>query len=175
MSAIPWLEQHAPGFSGLSAAERDLLMDFALLWSLFEGEVLNSAASVNTIEQAVQRWNQAGFLLPQTFAAAAGYFRERYYADGAFTYRFDHLHLDRSRNPQVVRDVLSGQDNAPTAIALAVLIIVFRYRNNLFHGEKWAYQLQEQEQNFSHANEVLMRAVELNRQARQNALGHTEE
>jgi hypothetical protein len=99
MSAIPWLEQHAPGFFGLSATERSLLMDFALLWSLFEGEVANLAASVNTIEQAVRRWDQAGLLSPQTFAAAAGYFRERYYADGTFTDRFDHLHLERSGNP----------------------------------------------------------------------------
>lgn len=175
MSAIPWLEQHAPGFSGLSSTERGLLTEFALLWSLFESEVLNSAASVNTIEQTVQRWNQAGLLSPQTFAAAAGYFRERYYADGAFSYRFDHLHLERSGNPQIVRNVLSGQDSAPHSVASALLIIVYRYRNNLFHGEKWTYQLQEQEQNFSHANEVLMRAVELNRQARQNAPGRTEE
>lgn len=174
MSAIPWLEQYAPGFSGLSAAERSLLMDFALLWSLFEGEVLNSAASVNTIDQAVQRWNQAGLLSPQTFAAAAGYFRERYYAHGAFTYRFDHLHLERSGNPQVVRNVLSGLDSAPESIASALLIIAYRYRNNLFHGEKWAYQLQEQEQNFSHANDMLMRAIELNRQVPQNALGRAE-
>lgn len=174
MNAIPWLEQHAPGFSGLSTTERGLLMDFALLWSLFEGEVVNSAASVNTIEQAVRRWNQAGLLSPQTFAAAAGYFRERYYADGTFTYRFDHLHLERSGNPQVVRNVLSGQDSASDSIASALLIIVYRYRNNLFHGEKWAYQLQEQEQNFSHANEVLMHAIELNRQVQQGALGRPE-
>lgn len=174
MSAIPWLEQHAPGFSGLSATERGLLMDFALLWSLFEGEVLNSAASVNTIEQAVQRWNQAGLLAPPTFAAAAEYFRERYYADGAFTYRFDHLHLERSGNPQVVRNVLSGQDSAPGSIASALLIIVYRYRNNLFHGAKWTYQLQEQEQNFSHANHVLMRAVELNRMVQRSAPSRAE-
>ncbi len=174
MSAIPWLEQHAPGFSGLSATARGLLTDFALLWSLFESEVLNSAASVNIIEQAVHRWNHAGILSPQIFSAAAGYFKGRYYAGGAFTYRFDHLHLDRSGNPQVVRDVLSGQDSAPASIASAVLIIVFRYRNNLFHGEKWVYQLQEQEQNFSHANQALMNAIELNRQVQQSATGRAE-
>ena len=140
-------------------------MHFSLLWSLFEGEALNTAASVNMIEQAVQRWSGAGVLSPQTFAAEVGYFKERYYSNGAFTYRFDHLHLERSGNPQVVRNFLSGQDAAPASAASTLLIIVFRYRNNLFHGEKWAYQLQEQEQNFSHANDVLMRAIELNRQA----------
>lgn len=175
MNAIAWLERHAIGFSGLHNEERTLLMHFTFLWSLFEGEVLNSAASVNTIKQAVQRWNQAGLLSPQTFAAAVGYFRERYYADGTFTYRFYHLHLERSGNPQIVRNVLSGQDSAPDSVISALLIIVYRYRNNLFHGEKWTYQLQEQEHNFSRANEVLMRAVELNRQARQNVPGRTEE
>jgi hypothetical protein len=149
-------------------------MDFALLWSLFESEVLKSAASVNAIEQAVQRWQKAGLLSPQTFAAAARYFRERYYVDGAFTYRFDHLHLERSGDPQVVRNVLSGQDVAPDSLAAALLIIAYRYRNNLFHGEKWTYQLREQEQNFSHANEMLMRAIELNRQVKHGALGRSE-
>jgi hypothetical protein len=120
MSAISWLERHAPGFSDLSATERCLLMDFVLLWSLFEGEVASSAASVNTIQQAVRRWDQAGLLSPQTFAAAAGYFRERYCVDGTFTYRFGHLHLERSGNPQVVRNVLSGQDSAADSIASAV-------------------------------------------------------
>tara|TARA_B100000614_G_scaffold111617_1_gene100153 strand:- start:1007 stop:1162 length:156 start_codon:yes stop_codon:yes gene_type:complete len=43
---------------------------------------------------------------------------------------------------------------------LTVLIIVWRFRNNLFHGEKWAYQLQGQLSNFTHANAVLMRLLE---------------
>ena len=41
-----------------------------------------------------------------------------------------------------------------------MLIIVWRFRNNLFHGEKWAYQLQGQLSNFTHANAVLMRLLE---------------
>lgn len=142
-----------------------------MLWSLFEGEVLNASGSIGAIEHVVQRWTQAGILVPQTFAAEVAYFRGRYFADGEFTYRFNHLHLDRSGNPRVVRNVLSGQDGAPESIASATLIIVFRYRNNLFHGEKWAYQLQEQRQNFLHANNVLMRSVELNRQFKLAELG----
>lgn len=174
MSATRWLEQHAPGFSGLSATERMLLTDSALLWSLFEGEVLSSAASVNTIERTVQRWKQSGLLSQQTFAPAAKYFKQRYFADGAFTHRFEHVHLERSGNPQVVRNVLSGQDVDAENTAVALLIIALRYRNNLFHGEKWTYQLREQEQNFLHANELLMRSIELNRQVQHGALGRAE-
>jgi hypothetical protein len=169
LNAIPWLERHAPGFSALSAEERSLLMHFSLLWSLFEGEVLNAAASVETIGQVVQRWNQVGALTSGTFAVEVEYFKTRYCADAGFTYRFVHLHLERSGNPQVVRDVLSGHVATPVSIATALLIIVFRYRNNLFHGEKWAYELREQQQNFFHANAILMRALELNRHVRQAA------
>ncbi|CCE97846.1 Hypothetical protein SFHH103_03354 [Sinorhizobium fredii HH103] len=39
-------------------------------------------------------------------------------------------------------------------------MIVWRFRNNLFHGEKWAYQLQDQLSNFTNANAVLMRLLE---------------
>jgi hypothetical protein len=42
----------------------------------------------------------------------------------------------------------------------AVLIIVFRYRNNLFHGVKWQYKLEGQLGNFSAANDALMKVLE---------------
>ncbi len=35
------------------------------------------------------------------------------------------------------------------------LIIVFRLRNNLFHGEKWSYHLRNQGDNFKYANNFL--------------------
>jgi len=139
-------------------------MQFSLLWSLFEAEVLNADANADAIVRTVQRWNRAQTLTPQIFAIEADYFKRRYYADGQFTYHFAHLHLERSGHFQVVQNVLSGKDATPSSIAAATLIIVFRYRNNLFHGEKWAYELRDQNQNFAHANEVLMRAIELNRQ-----------
>ena len=36
------------------------------------------------------------------------------------------------------------------------------YRNDLFPGEKWAYNIQGQRENFAHANSVLMEAIDLN-------------
>jgi hypothetical protein len=43
----------------------------------------------------------------------------------------------------------------------ALFIIVYRLRNNLFHGSKWAYSFKGQLENFTHAGTVLMRAIEL--------------
>ncbi|MGI6855160.1 hypothetical protein [Mesorhizobium sp. 1B3] len=64
----------------------------------------------------------------------------------------DHLDL--------VRSVLDGSNNDPHDRLLTVLMIVWRFRNNFFHGEKWAYRLQGQLQNFTHANAILMRLLE---------------
>jgi hypothetical protein len=148
-------------------------MEFSLLWSLFEGEVLNYNANANVIREAVERWNKAGLISVETFAVEGGYFTARYYVDGKFTYRFDHLNLKQSPNTHCVWDFLSGRDVTPLNVVSAILIIVYRYRNNLFHGEKWAYELKGQQDNFTHANAILMRAVELNRQAPAAELSET--
>lgn len=45
--------------------------------------------------------------------------------------------------------------------AAAALIIVYRFRNNLFHGTKWGYGIRGQFDNFRHANDVLMAALDV--------------
>lgn len=39
-------------------------------------------------------------------------------------------------------------------------MIVWRFRNNFFHGEKWTYRLEGQLQNFIDANVILMLLLE---------------
>ena len=41
----------------------------------------------------VEAWQNAGMLDADVFDAELAYFRQCYYADGAFTYHFDHLHF----------------------------------------------------------------------------------
>jgi hypothetical protein len=60
----------------------------------------------------------------------------------------------------MVRDVLDGIETAPRATIAAVLINIYRYRNNLFHGVKWGYELADQLDNFTHANNALMKALD---------------
>ena len=43
----------------------------------------------------------------------------------------------------MVNRVLLDQDNEPVNELCASLIILYRYRNNLFHGLKWAYDFHE--------------------------------
>jgi hypothetical protein len=44
----------------------------------------------------------------------------------------------------------------------ALLVIVYRLRNNLFHGEKWEGGISGQKDNFDNANRVLIAALECN-------------
>lgn len=58
-------------------------------------------------------------------------------------------------------EVLSEARDGGADVLKALLLIILRLRNNLFHGVKWQYFLQDQFENFSHANGVLMPAIGL--------------
>jgi hypothetical protein len=49
---------------------------------------------------------------------------------------------------------MKGEAADLSEVAAALLIIVYRLRNNLFHGVKWAYEIQGQLENFNHGNAV---------------------
>ena len=161
MDTIRWLQENAPGFPALSEAEIEAITVFSFLWSLFEAKAMNENGNANTILTSATRWSRDGQLTPETFDQELAYFRARYVTDGQTNDHFDHLHLRANDAPDLVLKVLSGEDGAPEEIAAAVLIIVYRFRNNLFHGAKWAYELRGQLDNFTHSNNALMRAIEL--------------
>ena len=101
----------------------------------------------------------------ELFNPELAYFQNRYYTDGDFTYHFDQLCLRRADQPDLVKRVLKNDPASLAEIAAALLIIVYRFRNNLLHGVKWAYEIHGQFENFSHANSVLMQAIELHEQS----------
>lgn len=170
MNAIDWLEQNAPGFREFSDNERDVIIEFLLLWSLFEAKVLDQRGSANAILDTAKQWAGKGLLSQESFELEINYFRNRYYAGGEYTHHFEHLHLRENDFPDLVKKVLRNMDANPDEVAAATLIIVYRFRNNLFHGVKWSYKLRGQLKNFNHANIALMKAVELYNKADQGVL-----
>jgi len=156
-----WLEENAPGYANLENQERDAIAQFLLLWSLFEAKVLGTHANVGAIIEATERWSANGRLNEETFGLQLEYFRGRYVSGDGFTYHFQHLHLPDNDKLQLVEKVLRDENPNAAEIASVILMIVYRYRNNLFHGVKWAYELRGQFENFTQANLVLQRAIEL--------------
>lgn len=159
MNPIEWLEAYAPGFGELGDDERAAIMHFALLWSLFEDRVLRNSASADRIGAKVQQWADNDRLERNDFADTLAYMRERYVAIGEMTHHFGHLNLRRNDSPERVEAVLRGTTDSIIEAVTAILIIVYRYRNNLFHGQKWAYGISGQFNNFKHANETLMKVL----------------
>lgn len=99
--------------------------------------------------------------LPQVFTDALEYWRERYIHAEDAGHRFDALRFQPNPFRTLVVEVLSGAREGHREILQALLLIIFRLRNNLFHGVKWQYLLHDQHGNFSHANAVLMAAIEM--------------
>jgi len=161
MDAIQWLEQKAAGFSALTEPERAAPMHFSLLWSYFEAEALHTNGSSNAIATWVRDLNAQGRLNTAAFSAALDYFKNRYYSEGDFTHHFHSLNLRPGDSPDLVRAVLSGANLDPVDSVVVLFIIIYRFRNNYFHGPKWAYHLQDQLSNFSVANDSLMIAMDM--------------
>lgn len=158
--SMQWLLARAPGFQVLPEQDRAAIFNFTFLWSLFEAQIMGRFARANLIRAKVDEWRAAGTLDADQYEAELSYFRQRYFDNGTFTYHFLHLKLRPADQPDLVRSVLDGSNNDSHDRLLTVLMIVWRFRNNLFHGEKWAYRLQGQLQNFTHANAILMRLLE---------------
>lgn len=163
MDATAFLIQYVPGYVDLEQPERDAISHFTLLWSAMEGRVLQTNANPTSLVEAAKVMARAGQVHLDAYQHSLAHFRERYFQDGAFTYHFEHL-LFRPRDRRaLVEAVLSGNDNDPASVVAALLIIVYRLRNNLFHGAKWAYGIKGQQANFMFGGEVLMRVLEVHR------------
>jgi hypothetical protein len=155
-----WLEERAPGFKSLPDADRRVIFDFSFLWSLFEAQIMENFARADRIREKVDAWAADGTLEAAQYDLQLAYFRNRYFAEGALTHHFPYLDLRPADHPALVQAVIEGANDDPRDRMLALLMIVWRLRNNLFHGAKWAYQLRDQRENFTQANSVLMRMLE---------------
>ena len=161
MDPTQWLERSAPGFDRLSTQEREAIKDFALLWSLYEGTVLSATGSAGEIVRAVGSLRDQGKLNLEPFHPAIEYFSRRYYDGTELTPAFEGLHLRAGDRRPLVERVIQRQSSDELEILSAILIIILRLRNNLFHGIKWSYGIQGQLENFQAANDVLMAIITL--------------
>lgn len=157
---LDWLSEKAPTFGELSEREKMAIMDFALLWSFFESQCLGNNANIPKVRDYVERLPEA-VVKAHEVEQISVYFRDRYTENGKYSYRYQRLHLERSNNPPEVASMLLGEADCREAL-VGSLAILYRYRNNLFHGEKWENGIQEQQENFERATSLLRRLMDEN-------------
>jgi hypothetical protein len=144
----------------ISWEDVDSILCFSLLWNMFEGLLCGKDASIPKMESVVEGIWRGGNLNAQDYDEHLSYFRSRYVEGGGVNDRFDGLRFRTRDREGLVKEVLVGEALDPKNTLLALLIIVYRYRNNLFHGEKSLRELPGQKDNFTVANRLLMKVME---------------
>ena len=153
------LERIAPGISMLSEADHIAIQRFTILWSLFEAKFLEYWASSQKISDNVNQLDDSIFE-ELWFENELSYFKNRYYEENDFSYHFPNLNLRNNDNLELVQRVLSGNDSTLKEQLITCLTIVYRFRNNLFHGTKWAYGIQDQQPNFNTSVSLLKKCIQ---------------
>lgn len=161
MNAIEWLCDKSLSFKELAPHDRDAIMHFTMLWSYFEGQALDNSASFRKIVDFAQRFEHLGRLEPGAFKADFAYFQDRYVQNGEFNWKFENLfRKDKDKKALgLVRSVLKGENTNNGDRIAVIILIIYRLRNRLMHGDKWDEDLAEQINNFKHANNVLIMAT----------------
>jgi hypothetical protein len=142
---------------GTNYTEEDLaeIKNFTLLWSIYENLFFNNNFSIRQLENEIIRRN----IRFRDYEEIFEYFRNRYIENGNIGPRFQFLNLRHNDREDFVRLVLLGQIQDDNSKILAIGIIVFRFRNNLFHGLKDVSLLNGQISNFSFANMYLTKFI----------------
>lgn len=149
MTMTEWINQRF----GVAFADDDIVSvkDFSLYWNVFEDIVCTNNFSIPTVEQSI---NARNFNRVE-FQNTIDYFRNRYVTNGNLNEKFPHLHFRNNDRQNFVEQVLLGQLDDTNDIILASVIIIYRYRNNLFHGLKDIRTINFQQDNFATANHFL--------------------
>lgn len=164
---LEWINQFFDNAVDLQQNEGlERIKNFALFWNMFERFACANFANVQKIEEFVIELNERTEITIDFVNPYKEYFIERYTQNGRLNIdglRFRNYAGDIRAKGKVVA-VLSRQAETPREILEALLLILLRFRNNLFHGNKQIVNLNTQVTNFTHANRLLAQVLTLMKQ-----------
>jgi hypothetical protein len=158
--AQAWARKHLRDAPTLESQTLSMVAGFTLMWGLFEALFPEDRpACVAEFDPLARR-----LIFSPEFEAAIDrsldFYRRRYLTDGAPNARFNELHFRPRDRREDVEAVLTSVLSSHGTRVIAVLIIVWRIRNNLFHGLKTVDTWNAQVQNISEASRVLSLVLE---------------
>jgi hypothetical protein len=158
---VEWIMGFINNPGDLTANEINRVKNFVFLWNLYETFACNRSADIPAISLAVDNLLAQGNRFDiEALTDVLNYFKDRYVNIGHLTPRFYHLGFTNPNHSGIVEHVLLGQNNSESDVLKALLYIVYRYRNNLFHGNKQIGTLTTQTENFIAANFVIKIVLE---------------
>lgn len=164
---LEWINQFFNNAVDLQQNEGlERIKNFALFWNMFENFACENFANVQKISAFVNELNDRTPITSELVHPYLEYFVERYTQNG--TLNIEGLSFRNRQNDisakEKVNAVLSRKVETPKEILEALLLILLRFRNNLFHGNKQIVNLDTQVTNFTLANRLLSDVLTLMKQ-----------
>ncbi len=164
-NVLEWLNAFYYNTTNFNDEKINAVRDFSLLWSLFESELGKKNINVHILSKiAATIYKKCK--RPDFFIEYLEYFQQRYLdKDKNINSLFEQLLFHNFDKKQLVINVLKQTEHNPVKIIEALLLIVYRLRNNLFHGEKELHSINTQYLNFNNANKLLAEIIIINKNA----------
>ena len=138
---------------------RRFLFEFAVIWNIFEKKKMRNHASIFDVSDFVERLPSIDNInINEIFE----YFKNRYTNNPNYANLFEALRWrdkEKDKKDETHR-ILLDKDSIDKDKVKAVLYIIFRLRNNLFHGEKSILTIDQQRETFNLVNSFLLDVIE---------------
>jgi len=152
--AEKWVRENLRGVPSLRPKTLKTVTYFTFLWNLFEGLVCKTNASIKAFKRITQNLASSP-KLEKSVNKSLSFYRDRYVEGQEMKPIFDGLCFRCNDKKEHVKAVLKGEMSGVDDKVLALLIIAYRIRNNLFHGLKSANNWDNQAKNISEASRIL--------------------
>jgi len=156
-NAVEWLSQNTRGGTFLSPATQEVVASFTIMWNFFESTLCNNRASVSAFDKALEYLveDDVSQDTMQALDDCRAFWSSRYLSRERSNDQFNGLCFRGGDRQDFVEDVLAGNLSRTKEKLLALMIIVYRLRNNLFHGLKSIDRLNDQAENLSIATHCI--------------------
>jgi hypothetical protein len=161
-NAVEWFSQFSADGKPIDSTELQPILEFTLLWSLFERETCDRFVRLVDLRKHVDEASAKDQLMRDAYEPYLLFFRTRYSQFGEAGYLSSSLEPAQhsqgcgdSNEILLLQKVLEGTCKGLNDMVFALLFIAYRIRNNLFHGEKNIYRLHTQRSLFVAVNSLL--------------------
>lgn len=129
------------------------IADFCVMWAVFEGtELADADSAADELAYVACRLVKNNI----DFSESLGFWSNRYIDEDKTNTSFDKLGFTHKPHIKLVSDVLLGNQTDELKVVHAILLIVYRLRNNLFHGNKDITRIHNQVTNLNMASKTLI-------------------
>ncbi|MFK3840800.1 hypothetical protein [Serratia sp. NPDC087055] len=158
MKRYEYINSIARGGAPLSEELLDAIFNFTLLFSMAEHRLMRENARTGLAGIYAKRFVR-GANLEQEIRKVYNYFTNRYTVGASHKYNLDDLCHHDKKSRVFIEQTIQKQNPNEHEVAECVFRIIIRLRHNLFHGRKWTYNIQGQEENLLSACYLLHRIL----------------